>query len=325
MDTGADFSIMRQELVDRLKKVKTPWTGPYIRSAGGQLMTPTGKCTARLRIGDSSFVATFVILPECCKELILGMDFLRDYGAVINIPERLVTFSASPDVDSNYDRQHGHLRLAEDVTMPPRACCLVSVSSERPYHGDVIAEQISVLLLTQGVAIARGILALNRGHAAVLLTNFSNERRHVPKGTAVAFFDDIVQVKDCFAVHDQGMNDKIIPPPATLSVDVSTNLLPAERQRLLELIQQFEDCFSYTSKVKQTPLTKHRIITDDATSPIKQNPYRVAPKEREEIQKHVKKMLEDDVIQPSKSPWASPVVLVKKKTAAYASVLTTAS
>ena len=67
VDTGADFSIMRQELANRLRKVKTPWTGPHIRSAGGQLMTPTGKCTARLIIGDTSFVATFVLLPECCK------------------------------------------------------------------------------------------------------------------------------------------------------------------------------------------------------------------------------------------------------------------
>lgn len=96
VDTGADFSIMQQELADRLKKVKTPWSGPSIRSAGGQLMTPTGKCTARLVVDDSNFVATFVILPDCCKELILGMDFLREYGAVINIPERIVTFSAHP-------------------------------------------------------------------------------------------------------------------------------------------------------------------------------------------------------------------------------------
>ena len=32
-----------------------------------------------------------------------------------------------------------------------------------------------------------------------------------------------------------------------------------------------------------------------------------------EVEKHVKEMLENKVIEPSKSPWASRVVLVKKK------------
>ena len=36
-------------------------------------------------------------------------------------------------------------------------------------------------------------------------------------------------------------------------------------------------------------------------------------KERDVIQKQVKEMLDDDIVQPSNSPWASPVVLVKKK------------
>lgn len=135
VDIGNDFWIMRQELVGRFRKVKTPWTEPHIRSAGGQLMTPTGKCIASLLIRDWSFAAKFVILPECCKKLILGMNFRRDYCAVINTSERLVTFSASQDVDGNNYR-----RLADDVIIPPRTCSVVSVPSERTYHGDAITE-----------------------------------------------------------------------------------------------------------------------------------------------------------------------------------------
>lgn len=37
-------------------------------------MTPVGKCTGRFSIGDATFVGTFVVLAECCRELILGMD-----------------------------------------------------------------------------------------------------------------------------------------------------------------------------------------------------------------------------------------------------------
>ncbi|XP_072143058.1 alpha-amylase-like [Dermacentor andersoni] len=34
VDTGSHFSIISQKLADRLRKVKTPWTGPNIRTAG---------------------------------------------------------------------------------------------------------------------------------------------------------------------------------------------------------------------------------------------------------------------------------------------------
>lgn len=46
---------------------------------------------------------------------------------------------------------------------------------------------------------------------------------------------------------------------------------------------------------------------------VRQLPYRVSSKQRETIQHQVEEMLRDDVIQPLRSPWASPVVLVATK------------
>ena len=81
----------------------------------------------------------------------------------------------------------------------------------------------------------------------------------------------------------------------------------------MNLIKEFAECFSTSSKVGRTPVAKHRIVVEEHVRPVQQRPYRVAPKEREAIKKQVQEMLKDDVIQPSNSPWASPVVLVKKK------------
>ncbi|UYV79843.1 hypothetical protein LAZ67_18000901 [Cordylochernes scorpioides] len=44
-----------------------------------------------------------------------------------------------------------------------------------------------------------------------------------------------------------------------------------------------------------------------------QRPYRVSPAERRVIQSEVEKMMETKIIRPSSSPWASPVILVRKK------------
>ena len=61
-----------------------------------------------------------------------------------------------------------------------------------------------------------------------------------------------------------------------------------------------------------TSLVQHHIDTGDA-QPIFQQPYRVSPSVRNRINEHVDKMLEQGTIQPSISPWAALVVLVKKK------------
>ena len=47
--------------------------------------------------------------------------------------------------------------------------------------------------------------------------------------------------------------------------------------------------------------------------PIRSQPYRVNHVTQQKIDQHVTQMLKDDIIEPSISPWSSPVVLVKKK------------
>ncbi|GFV61212.1 retrovirus-related Pol polyprotein from transposon 17.6 [Trichonephila clavipes] len=64
--------------------------------------------------------------------------------------------------------------------------------------------------------------------------------------------------------------------------------------------------------LRRTRLTKHRIDTGEHP-PIKQHPRRLPFAKQEEVQKLIKDMKNNDVIEPSSSPWASPIVLVRKK------------
>ena len=48
-------------------------------------------------------------------------------------------------------------------------------------------------------------------------------------------------------------------------------------------------------------------------TPIKQNPYRLPYSKRKLTVEHVQNMLKAGIIDPSQSPWASPMVIVNKK------------
>ena len=64
--------------------------------------------------------------------------------------------------------------------------------------------------------------------------------------------------------------------------------------------------------IGRTSFVKHKINTGDA-KPIKQVPRRLPYSKRENTCQMISDMQEQGVIEPSTSPWTSPVVLVKKK------------
>ncbi|KAK3749114.1 hypothetical protein QZH41_019410 [Actinostola sp. cb2023] len=56
----------------------------------------------------------------------------------------------------------------------------------------------------------------------------------------------------------------------------------------------------------------HQIPTGSA-KPIKQGPRRLPYHQRTEVEKNLDSMIKNGVVEPSTSPWSSPIVLVKKK------------
>lgn len=66
-----------------------------------------------------------------------------------------------------------------------------------------------------------------------------------------------------------------------------------------------------TPTIGCTNLVSHKIETGDA-APIKQRYYPVSPYVQALMTSELEKMLKEDVVEPSKSGWSSPVVLVKR-------------
>jgi len=80
-----------------------------------------------------------------------------------------------------------------------------------------------------------------------------------------------------------------------------------------QLLCDHHDVFVLSEEERgETDLIQMDIETGDAR-PIRQHSRRMPYSAREEMARQLKKIQEMAVIQPSKSPWSSPVVLVRKK------------
>ncbi|GKB95105.1 ty3-gypsy retrotransposon protein, partial [Tanacetum coccineum] len=80
-----------------------------------------------------------------------------------------------------------------------------------------------------------------------------------------------------------------------------------------EIVSEFEDVFSLPFGLPPHRNHKHSIILKEGTGTISVRPYRYPQVQKDEIERLVREMLEAGVIQPSSSPFSSPVLLVKKK------------
>ena len=80
-----------------------------------------------------------------------------------------------------------------------------------------------------------------------------------------------------------------------------------------DLLIQYADIFSKNDMdVGFTGLVKHRILLNDAHT-FKQRHRRVPPSMFSEVRNHINQLLDTNVIRKCHSPWASNIVLVRKK------------
>ena len=86
-----------------------------------------------------------------------------------------------------------------------------------------------------------------------------------------------------------------------------------EYEAAKSLFVKYKSIFADTGNVLgRTNIVQHGIDTGDA-HPIKQAPRKIPYSQMADVDKMLREMIEQGVIEPSNSPWASPIVLVPKK------------
>lgn len=94
---------------------------------------------------------------------------------------------------------------------------------------------------------------------------------------------------------------------------VQSVLTPLERSRLEALVERNKSLMGNT--LGCTNADEHVIVTN--SEPIKQRYYRVNPVVQKQIDEELDEMLRLGIVEPSNSPWSSPILLVKKKDGKY--------
>lgn len=245
--------------------------------------TPT--LTLEVRVGDVPLVG--LIDTGACKSL------LR-----YNVVTMLTDFVRAPC------RYRLTAANGEPLTVRESITARLDIANEKFNHEFVVADRIPFAAIIGMDVLSRLKCRLDLGNCQLITdkcTTFLRSCRN--------------DVLEAFAICEDISNSEQCMDTFVRSLHLPTH--DQTREKLRDVLRQHLDAFAWAAEdLGRTNVVKHQIDTGNAT-PIRTPPRRIPIHWQGELQKLIEEMLEKGVIRPSTSPWAAPVVLVKKKDGSF--------
>ncbi|GBN83301.1 Retrovirus-related Pol polyprotein from transposon 297, partial [Araneus ventricosus] len=309
VDTGANVTLVRTDLPQKLKG-NFIYTAPNIslKTATGEKVEIHEKLGAAIECGSRKFQHK-IYVADITDPCILGLDFLQKFNFMVDLEkneirtggEEIPLFSASAE-----DSKLCSVLAKEKTIIPARSECLIQgvpeASGKFRYAVTDFPSQIS----QKGVLVAATLVDLKKEAIPVRVLNLDHKPKTIDKGAVIATCEPVVDIVS----RPQGLSESLRLPSILENLE---GLNEEQRTAVKELLQEFQNLFSTSdSDVGRCNMTQHRINTGNHP-PIKQYPRRLPLAKKEEAERLVKEMVDNGIIEESSGPWASPIVLVKKK------------
>ena len=291
--------------------------------------TPCG-CDIRDCHNNNSYVRPASISTEIiATEGVLGLDFLEWNRCTIDTGRRVLqcgdnSISMSCSSTEPFSSQCAVL-LSETIRIPSFSELEVMADTTgvmaRGLGHSYLLEPIASTKLP--VQAAWALVAPSASRIPVQLLNPSTQPVTVHKGTKIAFLEEVVisPILDGGKTNVSSLSENISQEKRDqlwkMVHDTESELTETEADKLSQLLCSYADVFADSpDELGCTVAAQHQIYTGDSR-PIRQPPRRIPAVQREDVNQLLKNMQERDIIQPSNSPWASPIVMVKKKNGTF--------
>ncbi|UYV79514.1 hypothetical protein LAZ67_17002951, partial [Cordylochernes scorpioides] len=210
---------------------------------------------------------------------------------------------------------------ADNYVIPPKSSCKISVvGTPLQENRDVLICPNWELSIRKEFIIPSLITTFQQGKADLWIANGNSKPLMIPSRMALGTMSDVDVGSICSLKCDELIQEEEMWTTKfdqKIEAMIDSNLTEDQQNKMMNVLKKFSNVFDFSGKSQPArSKIKHKIDTGDH-APTKQRPYRVSGMERKIIQQEVDRMMKQDIIQFSESPWSSPVVLVKKKNGSW--------
>ena len=224
----------------------------------------------------------------------------------------IVGFAHDEDVEMHYIETTGTLEMEETEYRAPRNW--IPERNWRKYEGhSEISTQKTEILELHGEDAKSGEISPKRLDKVIKSktddTGSEISRNKSQENELQSTFEDKEAFETDFLISpgDVYPNRKVKLQDAEIANET--------RRRFEEMCDRHQEAFSKNNKdIGRTTLIEMEIDTGDSL-PVAQNPYTLPLKHHEWVRKEIETLEKAGVIERSLSPWASPVIVVPKKSA----------
>ena len=329
VDTGANITIIKPDIYFKIPvQDRPPLESKSIKmvTADGNSLSFKGQGWFKVTIdNDGAEVEHRVWVADIELDGILGYDFLCKYDCQLECGKRLMTFQGT-SVSSIEPPMSCRVIADTTVCIPPGSEVLIPGKiAEEKEMGAAIIGPAAKFLRNHDMIVAKVLVDTREARVPVRVLNLRDEYVKIHKGTNVAVCEPVEEIMTAGG-EDKASTAALytVPENDEKTVDVQDNLTDLfercssrldkeQRVQFQKLLCRHQDAFASSSEdLGRTSVYRHQIDTGSAI-PIKQQPRRLPIYQRAEAEAEMEKMLKRGIIEPSSSPWASPIVLVKKK------------
>jgi hypothetical protein len=94
---------------------------------------------------------------------------------------------------------------------------------------------------------------------------------------------------------------------------IQTETEAVQHPTIQQLLSEYDHLFATPTELPPRRAANHQINLVPGAQPVRVHPYHYSPIQKNEIEEQLKEMLQNGVVRPSTSSFASPVLLVRRK------------
>lgn len=335
VDSGAAINLISSDFLD---KCLPHWAdivencAMQVIGVNNDVMGLNKKIKVCLNSNDINFQVTFFISDSLKAQYnaILGSEFLKLYNITLDYKTEAIKYNNHTilwnnvrNAEVNSINLHNFEATGNTIhknIIEPRSEKFVKIKiNGLPATKNLILIQPSTKSLQNNWLVANAIYNYEGDtHLWVKIANVSEKKIHINKNCQIAKIEFVEAVhKSKAEVNSFDVEHEISDfNPCGGKFDLD-HLNEIQREQVVGIINKNKDIFADSVKdLTGCNTITHRVyLTDDV--PVRSKPYRTPHALRQELKSQIDDLLEADIIAPSDSPYACPVILVKKKNGSY--------